>query len=419
MRSVILFFYFLLGWNHVFSQVMWQVKTTTSQKWYYQDGDEFNDFGLNTGKWKTGMPWGNTVMSQDLYFTEDNISISDGKLIITAKKEKKSFSVNEWEIDKKYLAKTGKSMNGDKYEFDYTSGLISSKKQYKYGYFEARFKSNAERGIWPAFWLFGGNPNEEIDFFELKGEKENQIHVDVHCPNGCDDFRGGFLNLKKNWGGWIKTNHSLANVWNVISGEWQPGYVKFYLNGEPMGIYKGDFKTAQNIFINSSVAKTGGPFSPGPDNTTKWPNDYQVDYVRVWSKEDTVQGYRDNYKTYEYTPISIKNENVYETGQKKKMNFIYDKGLNEDVGTITLLPILYNKLSLTMLGNKFGRIQIDVIDKDNNKVAGFALENKEYYILDLSDLPTGPYDIKIKVLNQVLIHNVPIIDPYNNGIQEK
>jgi len=412
-------FLFLIITSGLQAQVMWQVKTNESKKWYYQDGDEFNDFSVNQDKWKLGMPWGNAVLTQDLYFSEDNVSLVDGKLVITTKKEKRKIALTEWEIDKKFFEKSIKKMDGNQYEFDYTSGMVSSKKQFKYGYFETRFKSNAETGMWPAFWLYGGNPNEEIDFFELKGEKDNQIHVDVHCPNGCDNFKGGFLNLKKNWGGWIKTNQSLANDWNIISGEWQPGYVKFYLNGQPIAYFEGNFKTFQNVFLNGSVAKTGGPFSPGPDNTTKWPNEFIVDYVRIWSKEDTVQGYRDNFKVYEHTPITIKDENLYETDLKKKVNFVYDKVLNEDLGTITLLPILYNKYSLSVCGKKFGKIQVDVIDRNNKKVAGFGLENKEYYILDLSALETGPYNVVIKVLNQELIHNIPVLNPANPGIQKQ
>src|ERR1700752_4490729 len=369
-------FLFLIIASGLHAQVMWQVKTNESKKWYYQDGDEFNDFNIDRDKWKLGMPWGNAVLTQDLYFSEDNVSLLDGKLVITTKKEKRKIALTEWEIDRKFFEKSIKKMEGNRFEFDYTSGMVSSKKQFKYGYFETRFKSNAETGMWPDFWLYGGSPNEEIDFFELKGEKDNQIHVDVHCPNGCDNFKGGFLNLKKNWGGWIKANHSLANDWNIISGDWQPGCVKFYLNGQPIAYFAGDFKTFQNIFLNGSVAKTGGPFSPGPDNTTKWPNEFMVDYVRIWSKEDTVQGYRDNFKVYEHTPITIKDENLYETDLKKKVNFVYDKVLNEDIGTITLLPILYNKYSLSVCGKNFGKIQVDVIDRNNKKVAGFGLENK-------------------------------------------
>ena len=59
-----------------------------------------------------------------------------------------------------------------------------------------------------------------------------------------------------------------------------------------------------------------------------------------------------------------------------------------------------------------------MIDRFNAKVAGFSIENTEYYIMDLSALPTGPYDVKITVLNQILTHNVPVINPEKIGEQK-
>ena len=41
------------------TQVMWQVKNTTSKKWYLQTSEEFSEDGLNTNLWKSGLPWGN------------------------------------------------------------------------------------------------------------------------------------------------------------------------------------------------------------------------------------------------------------------------------------------------------------------------------------------------------------------------
>jgi beta-glucanase (GH16 family) len=401
------------------AQYLWQIKSDTIVTWYFQSGDEFNGTDLNTEKWKSGLPWGNVAMSQDLYFNDENVVTSDGKISFISKKEKKTFPVNEWEIDKNYLAKSNKKVIDGKYEVDYTSGLISSKETFKYGYFELRFKSTNQKGIWPAFWLFGGEPSEEIDFFELKGERENQLHLDMHCQKGCDDFKGGFLNLKKNWGAWLKTDKSLADNWNVISGEWQPNYVKFFLNGQPIGYFEGNFKTSKNLIINSSVAKDKQAFNPGPDKNTKWPNSFDVDYVRIWSNEDTIYKMKYNYKLFENTPQTIEKNDLYSSSPKGKSNFIYDqKQLNKELGTISILPIFYNKYSLSIAGKKLGKIQIDVMDRFEAKVAGFELENVKYYILDLSALPTGPYNIKIKVLNKTIIQNVPVLNA-NKMAEEK
>ena len=83
--------------------------------------------------------------------------------------------------------------------------------------------------MWPAFWLAGGYPNEEIDVFELKGERPGKIHVDVHCPNDCDDYKTWY-GQKKSWGGWISLNEKLTEGFNVIGIEWQPTYIKYFLN---------------------------------------------------------------------------------------------------------------------------------------------------------------------------------------------
>lgn len=407
----------ILAFN-VNAQVMWQVKTNSSQKWYYQDGDEFNDSTIDENKWMFGMPWGSVTMTQDLAFSRNNVIVENGRASFISKKENVSVHINDWEIKPKYLKKTGKKVVDGMYDVNYTAGMLSSKRKFKYGYFELRFKANEEKGIWPAFWLFGGEPNEEIDFFELKGERENQIHLDVHCPNGCENYRGGFLNLKKNWGAWLKTNESLAKNWNIISGEWQPNYVKFYLNGQPIGYFEGDFKTYQYLFINTSVAKDGEAFNPGPDEKTKWPNTFDVDYVRVWSKEDTIYDLKDKYKLFEYSPYTIDSVNLYQTQLKRKVNYVYDKKeLSNELGTITLLPVFYNKYSLSIAGKDLGKIKVEIIDRFDAKVAGFSFENIEHYVMDLSALPTGPYKVKIYLLNQILTQDIPVLNPAQIGIQ--
>lgn len=415
--SLIFLFFLTFQLN---AQIMWTVKKDTAQKWYLQFDDEFNANELDQKNWRSGYPWGNVIMNLDLVYKPDNLVFKDGTIEMIAKKEKATTVVNQWEVDQTYLKKYNKSLIGNnQYEFDYSSGAISSNRKFKYGYFEMRFKANNEKGVWPAFWLFGGEPNEEIDFYEGKGERGNQVHIDVHCPKGCDDFKGGFLNLKKNFGAWIKADNSLGDGWNIISGEWQPNYIKFFLNGEPIGYFEGEFKTAQNLIVNSAIAKDKEAFKPGPDANTKWPNSFIVDYVRVWSQSDSADINRDNYQPYEFSKLTIVNDNLYDTKPSGKVKFVYNKKeLANELGTITLLPILYNKYSISFQGNSFGKVQVDVFDRFNAKVAGFGLENVEYYIMDLSALPTGPYKVKINVAGQVLEQDIPVINPEKVGEQE-
>lgn len=405
----------LLVSKHNFAQVMWQVKDTDSKKWYLQFTDEFEAEDLDDTKWQNGLPWGSAQLIADNYFKRENVEVNNHTLKLHSKKEKYVGRLNPWEVDSAYFKKIGKTPSTE-YEFDYTSAEISTRQKFKNGYFEIRFRTQKAYGMWPAFWLFGGNPNEEIDFFELKGERDNQIHVDMHCPDGCDNFRGGFLNLHKGWGGWVTAADNLSEGWNIVSGEWQKDFVKVFLNGTPIAYFKGEFKTSQNLIVGTGPGKTGGAFSPGPNKTTPWPNKLEVDYIRVWSAEDTINGLSDNYKLFEHSPKTIADANLYSTELKKKLNLVYNKKeLNAERGTITLLPVFYNKYSLSIAGKNLGKIQVDVIDLKDQKVAGFGIDNAEYYIMDLSALPTGPYKIEINVLNQILVHEVPIMNPAKIG----
>jgi beta-glucanase (GH16 family) len=412
MKTIIVIF-LILFLNTLNSQVLWQVKSTTATKWFLQDCDEFSNDAIDTKMWKSGLPWGNYVYNLDFMYKAENITFSNGVASIITKKINEPLPIVNEYLDKEYMKTHNQpaNANGD-YTYQYTGGALTSNKWYKYGYFEMRFKANAERGMWPAFWLFGGNPSEEIDFYEGKGDRENQIHLDMHCDKGCDDFKGGFLNLKKNWGAWVKTDKSLADGWNIISGEWQPDYVKIFLNGQPIGYFGGSFKQAKNLIVNSAVAKNDDAFNPGPNEKTVFPNEFLVDYVRVWSQEDTVSQTKDNYKLFESSVNSITNNDLYYSKPKGKVNFIYNKkALDNERGTITLLPIFYNKYSLSFAGKSFGKVNVDVFDTTEKKVSSFNLENEEFYILDLSALQSGKYKVVIDVFNQKLTHDILIKNP--------
>ena len=134
--------------------------------------------------------------------------------------------------------------------------------------------------------------------------------------------------------------------------------------------------------------------------------------MRVWSQEDTIKQTKDNYKLFESSVNSITNNDLYYSKPKGKVNFIYNKkALDNERGTITLLPIFYNKYSLSFAGKSFGKVQVDVFDGADKRVSSFNFENNEYYILDLSALQSGKYKLNINVLNQNLIHNILIINP--------
>lgn len=405
-KTVITGICLLMASGRLLSQVMWQVSSSGSKAWYLNTGDEFNARRLDSTIWKYGYPWGSYVYELDMLYTPDNVVCSEGVLTLVTKKHP-AFPVPKEYIDEAFLKQKNKFPDEKgQYTCLYSGGAISSIRKYKYGYFEMRFKANAEKGLWPAFWLYGGEPNEEIDFYEGKGEKPDQVHLDVHCPDGCDNYKGGFLNLQKNWGGWIKTDQSLTDNWNIISGEWQEDYIKFFLNGTAIAYFKGTFKTAQYLMINCAVAKNEGAFHPGPDSLTRFPNDFQVDYIRVWDSQKKNEITSQD-TAFKHTPETIHQDVLYGARLKKKVRLIYDqKTLEQESGFISLLPLSSRKYSISILGEKINTLQIAVADPSGKEVSSFIIQGKQYEVLDLGSIAAGRYQFRIMALGQIFTHDI-------------
>jgi len=119
---------------------------------------------------------------------------------------------------------------------------------------------------------------------------------------------------------------------------------------------------------------------------------------------------------FKNSDVALTENNLYETELIANNKRVYYKeNFDYDVAHVTLLPISYNKYSLSILGKQLGQIQIDIYDNQHLKVAGFKIANINYYVLDLSNLATGSYEIQINILNQRLIHNIPILNPKKIG----
>ncbi len=96
--------------------------------------DNFDGNHLNSEKWKMGLHWLGIGGSHLFANSGKNITVENGFLTIKAEKRTEIFAG----ISKPYA-----------------SAEISTFKQFKqkYGYFEARIKYDAIKGVWPAFWM--------------------------------------------------------------------------------------------------------------------------------------------------------------------------------------------------------------------------------------------------------------------------
>ncbi len=320
------------------AQYMWQVKKDTVVKWYYYDGDEFNDSTLDEEKWFPSFSWSKVNYDMKFLMTKENLVHENGVYHFICKRDTGLYLVPNWTLDSSFIKKYKSDLvDGKKFKYLFTAGDVWSKMQYGHGYFEMRFKSTKSYGIYPGFFLFGTG-KDEIDFFELKGERSEDIHVDIHCSKGCDrGYQGGNI-FPKSFGGWLSSTNSLAETFNIISGEWQDGYVKWYLNGVGLAYFKGNLESAKmSLIFGTGPAQDGKPFKPGVNSKTVFPNSIDVDYVRVWYKDNRtktdVLGKVNTSFDYAMGEESLK------SFPKRKIRYMYNKNeFKKEFTTVTMLP---------------------------------------------------------------------------------
>lgn len=232
--------------------------------------DEFDEPDINTINWTfelgDGCPnvcgWGNNELESytDL---EENARINDGKLIITALK--------------------GPGENS------YTSArmITKDKQEFEFGRIDVRAKLPEGKGIWPAIWMLGANIDDvgwpscgEIDIMELVGDKPKTSHGTAHYSiNGGHASQGNSYVISDNYS---TEFHVFSIFWEQDIVRWYVDYNKFYeLRASGIG-YTYPFNSPFFFILNVAV---GGNWPGDPDGSTIFPQEMQVDYVRVFQPE--------------------------------------------------------------------------------------------------------------------------------------
>ncbi|MBI2722239.1 MAG: family 16 glycosylhydrolase [Bacteroidetes bacterium] len=393
-----LLFVLLIIITRLNGQVMWQIKKDTVVKWYYYDGDEFDQSYPDTLKWYPAYSYSKMNYDFGFLMQSKRIVLENGLCKFMAYRDTGLFNVPEWQVPTFEKDYKKKMLPGDKIQYLFTLGTIWSRQEYNKGYFEIRFKTTDSYGMWPGFWMYGTNQKDEIDFFELKGEKKRSIHIDVHCPEGCDNnYRGGGL-FSKRFGGWIKTTEDLNISYNVLSGEWQDGYVKWYLNGKGIGYFTGDFASQKmSLIAGMGLAIDGKAFAPGVNKTTVFPNSLDVDYIRVWYKNETS---KENILGIKHKQFYYYNSEIGNSKPRKKKRQI-KKVFKQDLLTVSLLPSIEKKFILTSLGENI-KYQLVITELSGKELLKENI-NTTFKEINLAGLTT---EVKVKVKLYLSYHTI-------------
>ncbi len=387
------------------AQVMWQVSSNKMVQWYYFGGDEFEGNTLDTSKWMTSYPWGRTLYcnKEQQYYTEKgNAELKNGFLSLVVKNEPITAKVLHWEADDHILKCKDFDAGKNKQTYNYTSGMIYSTQKFHYGYYEIKFRSDEGKGLWPAFWLYSGNENDEIDIFEIKGERNSDIHVDIHCPSGCNNYKTTLGLLKKNWGDFLKTSSAWHVGLNVVGLEWNPEYIKWYLNGKGIAYWKGKMEFPAPIIANLAIPSNDGPFGPGPDASTKFPAEFQIDYIRMWTNKQNVVTETELESVLpgsERASVTISNSQLT---KKPKPEFKKSE-LKEEFVNVVFSTTSNNGAFISIVGKPSGDFFIEVFDEGQHLIySSKDPKLKEHHFYFSTGKRSGT--VKMKVNGQNIEH---------------
>lgn len=284
------------------------VDPSTSDTWKLHWSDEFGGTKLDTNRWKAYHNTYGDGNHEEACLTPSNVSVSNGTLKITAKKET--------------ITCPGAKQD------QFSSGFIGSRESINKNYYPvfARYEIRARvphgQGLWPAFWLrhVNGSSTAEIDVMEyfhtqVPGRVQQTLHLPAEEKYNLAKGNMAFETPVTGTGGWHTYRVDIDPVDNG-----QKAKLTFYIDGvkhfdftpSKFGWLNNYDKNAMfDIAINMAV---GGDWNGHPDDHRGWsrylkkciskypyklsmpcennqvlspnfPAVYEVDYVRVYQRD--------------------------------------------------------------------------------------------------------------------------------------
>ena len=290
--------------------------------------DEFEGESLDLSKWSYQIGngyngWGNLEAQ---YYTDENVFLEDGMLVIEARKE----NLDGCE----YSSGRIRTMTDDK------QVLFST----QYGKIEARISMPVGEGLWPAFWMmpvddaYGLWPlSGEIDIVEARGRIKDEVNGSIH-------FGERIPNNKRMASAYSLENSDISEF-HVYAVEWNTNEIKWLVDGEVYyqtsswytvgneGVvqdYPAPFDKPFYLLLNLAV---GGTYDEGVlPKEKELPAQMKVDYVRVYKSR---QGYEPVSEKKKMSEMDVDSFQQFEEVE----NYIFDEDfLTATMETITSRP---------------------------------------------------------------------------------
>ncbi len=269
--------------------------TTAPTKSLVPDGyvmvfsDEMNEPSLDVSKWWTRY-------------------IYEGGMLDTLNDERQLYRENNNHVmTGTALDLTARKVPTARPRFQYESGMIRSKKTFRFGYFEARVKCPGGRGVWPAFWLnsdadANGKSSwpPELDILEYPCNnadcKPNTVHITTQggpkqkgAPNPFEtQVLSSNENFKKNY---YHAPFNFSDNYHVFATLWKDDNTfEVFIDG--ISVVKYHYKwvyntggEAPNAHLLLNLAIGGNWAGKNGIDDAAFPQAFSIDYVRVYQKK--------------------------------------------------------------------------------------------------------------------------------------
>ena len=262
------------------------INSLSAQNWQLAWEDNFNGSSLDQSKWihdigtgsQYGMwGWGNGELQ---YYQPQNTTLNNGIAKIEVKEEPNGI-IDSWSATS-YFSSSKIT----------TKGLFN----FRYGKVEARIKTIDGQGFWPAFWMLPSNGSwpcdGEIDIMEqwgndyLTNSTSGAAHLGT-CPYSSSTHFYETSSSYISSGSYADDFHTYSVIWKEDTITWYVDEIElFSLNPSSYWSIPSQSAWPFNanewyLMINLAITQAG------PNSNTVFPNQMEIDYVRVYQENLT------------------------------------------------------------------------------------------------------------------------------------
>lgn len=242
--------------------------------WVQTFAEEFDGKAVDAKKWNVHAA---NYWDKASWFSRDNVIVGGG--VAKLRYEKRTGHHNDDPKEK---------------EFHYATGLLDTygKWTQRYGYFEARVKLPTAPGLWPAFWLMPERGKDAGEQWQRQDTGNSGMEFDIieHLTR-WGPYRN---NIAMHWDGYGEGHKQLGtdriymqpDKDGFITGGllWLPGQAIYYINGRETARWENPRISSVPSCLLFTLPQGGWDNSPVED--AKLPDDFTIDYVRIWQRKD-------------------------------------------------------------------------------------------------------------------------------------